>query len=566
MSYKSFNEYLIESSKEATFTFGRFNPPTIGHEKLIDSVKKLSRGGVYRIYASKSQDAKKNPLDFKTKVKFLRKMFPKHARSIMSDADVRNVLDIAVKLYDQGFTKIKMVAGSDRIKEFDILLNKYNGVKSRHGYYNFEGAISVVSAGSRDPDADGAKGMSASKMRDAAAKGDLQTFSDGVPEIPGDSQLPLYYAVRKGMGLKKESFRKHIELPPVSEAREDYIEGSLFNKGDRVKIKNSGIVGDIIVCGSNYVIVEEKESSTRKRCWLDAVELYEEHGAGDFGTSKLTKKYSKETPGQDVKENAPANFMRLASAGWTKMAKDFSRFDKGIAKLAQKASQLARKGNDTFQKWFKSLPYEDRLVLAGEIAHYTKQKDKTVEKMLDFKFEGVQEKKKEGKKTQKQDPDIKDRPGSQPAGYFAKDADGDEMAKSTKQARARHFEKGAKKDDDDPSAYKPAPGDARAKTKPSKHTQKFKQMYGENMLSFEDYNVQEQDTDAAIRKKADKSGMPFGILKQVFNRGVAAWRTGHRPGTTSVQWGLARVNSFVTKSDGTWGKADKDLAAKVRGS
>lgn len=474
MSYKSFNEYIVESSKEATFTFGRFNPPTIGHEKLIDNVKKLSRGGVYRIYASKSQDAKKNPLDFKTKVKFLRKMFPKHARSIMSDADVRNVLDIAVKLYDQGFTKIKMVAGSDRIKEFDILLNKYNGVKSRHGYYNFEGAISVVSAGSRDPDADGAKGMSASKMRDAAAKGDLQTFSDGVPEIPGDSQLPLYYAVRKGMGLKKESFRKHIELPPVSETREDYIEGSLFNKGDNVIIKETQQKGVVRVCGSNYLLVELNEGG-RKRCWLDSVQLDEY--AGEFGTPELTKKYKKETPGQTVKE-----------------------------------------------------------------------------------------KKKEGKKTQKQDPDIKDRPGSQPAGYFAKDADGDEMAKSTKQARARHFEKGAKKDDDDPSAYKPAPGDARAKTKPSKHTQKFKQMYGENMLSFEDYNVQEQDTDAAIRKKADKSGMPFGILKQVFNRGVAAWRTGHRPGTTSVQWGLARVNSFVTKSSGTWGKADKDLAAKVRGS
>ena len=84
-------------------------------------------------------------------------------------------------------------------------------------------------------------------------------------------------------------------------------------------------------------------------------------------------------------------------------------------------------------------------------------------------------------------------------------------------------------------------------------------------LTIQDFTVNEQNADAALQKKADKTGMPLGILKQVFKRGVAAWRTGHRPGTNAVQWGLARVNSFVTKSAGTWGKADKDLAAKVRG-
>ena len=89
-------------------------------------------------------------------------------------------------------------------------------------------------------------------------------------------------------------------------------------------------------------------------------------------------------------------------------------------------------------------------------------------------------------------------------------------------------------------------------------------MFGENTLTFEDFQV--EDTDAALKKKAEKSGMPLGILRKVFNRGVAAWKTGHRPGTTAVQWGLARVNSFATKSKGTWGGADKDLAAKVRGS
>jgi len=142
----------------------------------------------------------------------------------------------------------------------------------------------------------------------------------------------------------------------------------------------------------------------------------------------------------------------------------------------------------------------------------------------------------------KQDREIKDREGTQPAKYYAKDAEGDDMSKSTKQARARHFEK---------KKSGPAPGDKGAKTKPSKHTLKYKQMFGEAI--------------EGLKNKAEKSGMPYGILKKVYDRGMAAYKTGHRPGTTAQQWAFARVNSFVTKSKGTWGGADKDLAAKVRG-
>jgi hypothetical protein len=448
MSIKSFSDYLTENTKEVSFVFGRFNPPTIGHEKLFDALKKQSRGGSYRIYASRSVDAKKNPLQSKDKIKFLRKMFPKHARNIMADADIRTVLDVAVKLYDQGFTKVSLVAGSDRIKEFDILLNKYNGKQSKHGFYNFEGAINVVSAGERDPDAEGATGMSASKMRMAAQQNDLAGFAKGVPARfhPTD----LFNAVRKGMGLKLENtFRQHVDLPVVSQTREAYVGGGLFEEGDIVNIKDTNELGEIKVCGTNYVIVESELGS--KRYWLDAIEIAE--NCGEIGTDKLVKKYKKDTPfSTSVKE--------------------------------------------------------------------------------------------------KEDADIGDRKGSQPAKYFTG------LSKSTKQKRDAHFKK---------KSTKPAPGDATAETKPSSHTKKFKQMYGEmaEHISFEDFFTEAKGADAALKKKADKSGMPLGILKQVFKRGVAAWKTGHRPGTNAVQWGLARVNSFVTKSSGTWGKADKDLAAKV---
>ena len=295
---KSFSDYIVENTNEITFAFGRFNPPTIGHEKLFDAVKKISRGGVYRIYPTHTQDKKKNPLDFKTKVKFLRKMVPKYARNIMADKGMRTSFDVIVALYDQGFTKVSMVVGEDRLVEFDKLLNKYNGVKGRHGFYQFENGVKVVSAGARDPDAEGATGMSASKMRAAAADDNQYQFAKG---LPGNfvQVADLFNAVRKGLGLKvNEGTRPHVQLEKVSDLRENYIKGDLFKVDDEVVLKENDEVGTIKVCGSNYVLVEF--GTIRKRCWLDSVEkLEEEGGAGEWGTEELVKNYQKDTPGQE---------------------------------------------------------------------------------------------------------------------------------------------------------------------------------------------------------------------------------------------------------------------------
>ena len=298
MEIKSFSTYLKEEKGEITFAFGRFNPPTTGHEKLFDKLKEVS-GGSYRIYGSKSQDPKKNPLNFKQKVKFLRKMFPKHARSIMADGNVRHVMDIAVKLYDQGYTSVTMVAGSDRVEEFKILLNKYNGVKGRHGFYDFKDGVKVVSAGERDPDAEGVTGMSASKMRAAAADGSLQTFAKGVPS--GYNPKDLFNAVRKAMGIKESpKFREHIELPKVSKTREEYVGGNLFTEGDTVVLKSTNDVGTITVCGSNYLLVEFGQ--WKKRVWLDQVDLVEKCGAGEEGTDELGDATAKTKPSKHTKK------------------------------------------------------------------------------------------------------------------------------------------------------------------------------------------------------------------------------------------------------------------------
>jgi len=202
---KTYQQFLEEKSgKTAVYTFGRFNPPTIGHEKLLRVVQTTStkEGGDYFIYTSHSQDSKKNPLTHKQTIHFLKLIFPKH-RPYIEDSSAITALHAASEIHDKdGYTKLIMVVGSDRVSDFKSLLNRYNDKKSKHGYYNFD-SIDVISAGERDPDAEGAEGMSASKMRQSVVDSDYATFKLGVPAGTSDSIcLNLYNAVAKGLKLK----------------------------------------------------------------------------------------------------------------------------------------------------------------------------------------------------------------------------------------------------------------------------------------------------------------------------------------------------------------------------
>ena len=389
----SFKNYLIEEEKLVYFTFGRMNPPTIGHEKLLNKLAANARSSFpYRVYLSQSQDKDKNPLDYKAKVKYARKMFPKHARQILIDRKIKNVFDIAVKLYDEGFVKIAMVVGSDRVNEFEILLNKYNGKKAKHGFYNFKN-IYVISAGDRDPDAEGAEGMSASKMRAAAKDDDFSLFAQGLPKtIKNNDAKAIYNDVRKGMGLKEQKeFKNHIQLE-TTEIREAFRQG-MYEVGEEVVLNRKGIVGKIKHLGTNYVIVESK--GEKWRAWPD----------------------------------------------------DISKLDPNYNPMVQPIDLTV-----------ESLSEEYKYGMG------TPEATKHAKKMTP------------GEATEKpQDKDIADRPGSQPTGYFR-----GIKKKSTKVARDRQFKRQAKMSDDDPSAYKKAPGDAKGKTKLSKHTIRFRQMYGDD--------------------------------------------------------------------------------------
>ena len=203
---KTFNNFISEQKeKSATFTFGRFNPPTTGHEKLVKKLASVGRGTDVLLFSSHSNDKRKNPLTHKDKVKYLKKFFGR----MVVDANVRNVFEIANFLHEKGYRNVNMVVGSDRIKEFDMLLNKYNGVKAKHGYYKFKN-INIISAGERDPDADDVSGMSASKMREFAEKGDFEGFKDGVPSKGKNLAKKLYDDIRKGMGINEGNLPEYM--------------------------------------------------------------------------------------------------------------------------------------------------------------------------------------------------------------------------------------------------------------------------------------------------------------------------------------------------------------------
>ena len=252
------------ADKKITITFGRFNPPTVGHEKLLNHVAKSAGDGEYRIYPSHSNDPKKNPLDVDSKVALMQQMFPGHAKNIVNDKEAgRNIFDVLASLYNQGYSDVNLVVGADRMKEFGSMTQKYNGKN-----YNFRN-INVSSAGERDPDAEGVEGMSASKLRDAAAKNDFETYRSGLPKNIDDKVAQDMFKQLRGAMKIKESCEFWDIAPKLyqQELREEFLSGNIFNVGDVVENLNTGVVGRIVSKGSNYVIIlDEKE--TIHRNWI----------------------------------------------------------------------------------------------------------------------------------------------------------------------------------------------------------------------------------------------------------------------------------------------------------
>jgi len=366
-------------NKSFAFTFGRFNPPTIGHEKLIRTV--ASQGMDYKIFLSRSQDSVKNPLSPSDKLKYMTKMFRNYASHIMVMPS-NMVLELATKIYNMGYRNVTMVVGSDRVAEFKSILNRYNDEKNRHGYYNFE-KINIISAGERDPDEEGVTGMSASKLRDYARRGDLKNFKRGVPgNLSEKEKNELFFDVRKGMGLSislaadfepQNSKVKTLQEFESQQVRDLYIREMIFNIGEQAHNVNLDIKGKVIRRGTNYIVLEDTNNNLHKSWIWDCV------------------------PIAANKEVAIREYNLDVDYGFTAVS--------------------------------------------------------TIEEKTELP----------------QDKDVSKEPGTQPKKYYKG------LSKSDKEKRADHF----KRQDTTKPGYEPAPGDDKAKTKPSKFTQKYKKMFGE---------------------------------------------------------------------------------------
>jgi hypothetical protein len=503
--------------KKVVFTFGRMNPPTIGHAKLVKKVQDVAKQNRAdaEVYLSHTQNNKKDPLTYDQKIRFAQKAFGR----MVVQSKSKTVFDILKEFDKRGYSDVVMVVGSDRVQEFDKLLNKYNGKD-----YKFD-SITVVSAGERDPDATGVEGMSASKLRAVAKEGDFKTFKTGLPKGLNDKDAKEIFDTINTV------IKESLEEAPLS-------------------------LSQRLARGRQMKRLAPKLARMRR--------LRAKRMADPEALKKRAAKAARNVIRKKVAGDRGASYAKLSASEKITIDKLVAKKSAVIQKLAKKLLPKVRKAE---QERLKS-------------ARSTKNEEFDINELFEQKVA--------------QDPDVKDMPGTQPKKYYKGLSDKD------KEARAKQFAKGADKPDGSDSSYKPAPGDAEAETKPSKHTLKYKKMFGEKsevekarekikaekeadkskhdaMLDrartqdtqsknakTEEFELSE-DSKAALQKKAEKSGISYSILKKVYDRGMAAWKTGHRPGATQQQWGYARVNSFITGGK-TRTTADADLWKQHKGT
>jgi len=281
---KGEEEKSKRGSDALTLVFGRFNPPTTGHKKLLDTAKGISGENDFRIYPSRSHDPKKNPLDPGTKIKFMKQMFADYEDEIVNEKDMKTIFDVLMTAQEEGYKEITIVVGSDRLGEFKNLATKYNG-----DLYDFE-SIAVVPGGTRDSDAEGVEGMSASKIRKAVKDDDRKAFERGVPSSLGDEEINnLWNELKRSMGLEvttdkkdKKKVKESVEMWEIapsfdySSLREKYYNKEIFKRGDLVESLHTGLVGKVTRRGANHLICVT-ESGIMFKSWIkDVSEAYTE--------------------------------------------------------------------------------------------------------------------------------------------------------------------------------------------------------------------------------------------------------------------------------------------------
>ena len=384
----------------AVFTFGRFNPPTTGHEKLIDTLareQKKNPGAPMYVFPSHSNAPKRNPLPHALKVAYMKKMFRKYAKNI-TVSSARNIFEVATFLYSKGHRAVVMVVGSDRVAEFTRLLNEYNGVQGKHGYYDFDN-IEVKSAGERDPDADDVSGMSASKMRAAAVEGDYDSFKQGLPSGFKDGER-LFRDVRKNMGIREE--RMMGELDFYEEIRDDYLTGKIWNVGDIIEA--NGLSGEVVRKGTNYISFMTEDGKVHK-AWLSDVRL-DEMSWFRRAASKIDQ--MRHPRGYD---NLVKRYIQIIKDKGGTQVRDASSIKiNNPSSIASEVAQEVGLSPRAFVEYINKLVKKG--VLPKELkAEYQIESDDSFTSLV-LQMEKL--------RRVKQDPDVEDSPGTEPAKYFAK--------------------------------------------------------------------------------------------------------------------------------------------------
>lgn len=594
--------------KKIVVAWGRMNPVTTGHEKLAKKVTGLAKSmkAEPRIYLSHTQNAKKDPLQYSSKIYYAQKSFGR----MVKKSNSRTLIQLLQELEKDGFTDLVFVAGSDRIPEYKTLINKYNGKD-----YNFD-TIKVVSAGERDPDADDVSGMSASKMRQLASTGNQKEFLRGAPAgLSTNDKNKLYSDVRKGMMVEEyehmlnESYSWNFNFTD-EELDQEVSEYDYENENfDEELFEDDDLINE----RAPLSIVQRLKRARQMRRMAPRMKRMRAMRKFRMAPKERLKFRAQKQARNLIRKRVAGN---LGAKYATLSASQKIAVDRLVAKKSGRVNKIAT----------RLLP-KVRKAEVERLKAVRNRKNESLENHERFVLTLFE------RKGVAQDSDIKDRPGAQPKKYYTG------MSKSTKEKRDAQFKRQSKMSDDNPSAYKPAPGDAEGKTKPSKYTKKYKKMFGEagpavtaarerikrekerkkiendrlldrarmqdtrakntktnpttesfnrqwlfnprtnkkvyvtKILEYNKYTrlgwkpldeivnetqIITEKQIAALRKKSEKSGISYGILKKVYDRGMAAWRTGHRPGTTPHQWAFARVNSYITKGK-TYHTADKDL-------
>ena len=582
---------LMEASDTMVFAFGRFNPPTTGHEKLIKKVSAISGSDPFRIYPSHTTNPKKDPLPHALKVAYMRKMFKRYSNSIVADKGARTAIEIAVKVYDEGFKNIKMVVGSDRIKDFSSMLNKYNGVEGKpHGYYKFDN-IDIVSAGERDPDSEGVEGMSASKMRSAAVEGDKDSFLQGVPSGFRDGEK-LYRDVRKYMGIREE--RDMGDMTDFESMRDAYLTGKIWNVGELVEA--NGVSGEIVRKGTNYLSFVDEGGKVHK-AWLHDIEEAKSplQKLKDFDKSRVAAGKPPIFKDKNIK------FVKMKKKGlMTTMNVPTDELDKYLKKGYEIVESLDernyRKEYDNYQGQPEQIARRssrnkarrvmgDKTKIGMDVGH--KDNDPMNNDPKNLRNETPSKNRREPRLREIKKSSI----GTSRGVNAAKDMI-DEMswyqeliAKISQATHPKGYEKLAKAYAAKmrEKEYKGKPGrainDIARQVKgvtgrqlasyinklvdkgvfPQELKTEYEPVKEEKLWSFKEFVNQIQETKpnkkdlvldekvGELIKKSENSNIPYGTLKEIYDQSIIIYKENPKPGTTPHSWGLGAVDKFINE-------------------